>query len=702
MTVTRGFTEEADKLLDFLESGIFDALQKQYLRSFIFAVYLDSQDPNNIVEAYTFNFNYYTPPGSSAAIPIMSLGDDLMKLSLDQDRCKDADPVAEAIKQGKAPTLGEMLVKNLIQATTQMDALPRRRYATFKLFYHDHTPDDYEPPHFRAGDVEKDRWYFATHDKHETPEKCSVGRLETGWHGVDVRIASVSAYLPSMEDNNAAFAGTCGPLAKGAPTLTPAEEAATRAQEIELQAKDAEKRCVIWDAEDGLTDMDADGEDDPDHYIEGKATSEAAEPLGVRNATGDIVPITKDTAKSRSEHANKGGCRANLNEDGPIFPLSYTQRPCEEQAMEAEDNTCSRFPSLPPSDLTEDEDVIMPASESQVDTLMLMENLAAGKSAMTEELGDSEMLDIETQVIPQCSYTEDTIESFEDKTLAVSPGRVSVDSKVADGVLDKGLDCECGVQTDDDQCWCDSCGRWYHVWYVPPYRYHSSKDKRLPEKFLCFDCRVRADQNWDLIVVHDLYPSMIAKFKDLALFRRVIKLAEVHDPESLSEFHKIIEIEAAVAGQLFKRLEVEGFIEEVSSETDDVGLLDARGRAAKKKAKGKQPKRKNLQKKSYRFVRASKRGTAYQDYFNPDPDVEKRILGLSELVRNGRVPLYMHALPDVHVSSQTQAETQAIANQPVQTPQDSDLKRKSSSSDDQASPNKKVKISVVAGIDLGD
>ena len=62
MTVTRGFTEEADKLLDYLvgklvtkcykltkywyrylqEHGVFDALQKQYLRSFIFAVYLVS------------------------------------------------------------------------------------------------------------------------------------------------------------------------------------------------------------------------------------------------------------------------------------------------------------------------------------------------------------------------------------------------------------------------------------------------------------------------------------------------------------------------------------------------------------------------------------------------------------------------------------------------------------------------------------
>lgn len=49
--------------------------------------------------------------------------------------------------------------------------------------------------------------------------------------------------------------------------------------------------------------------------------------------------------------------------------------------------------------------------------------------------------------------------------------------------------------------------------------FHSGTDNKLPEKFICFDCRVRADQNWDLIMVHDLHPRMMAKFRDLALLR---------------------------------------------------------------------------------------------------------------------------------------------------------------------------------------
>lgn len=51
--------------------------------------------------------------------------------------------------------------------------------------------------------------------------------------------------------------------------------------------------------------------------------------------------------------------------------------------------------------------------------------------------------------------------------------------------------------------------------------FHSAKDRRMPVHFVCFDCRVRADQNWELIVLHDLYPRMVERFKDLAIFRYV-------------------------------------------------------------------------------------------------------------------------------------------------------------------------------------
>lgn len=56
---------------------------------------------------------------------------------------------------------------------------------------------------------------------------------------------------------------------------------------------------------------------------------------------------------------------------------------------------------------------------------------------------------------------------------------------------------------------------------MPLPSFHSAQDKRLPENFVCFDCRVRADKNWDLIEVHELYPRMMSKFREIALFRQV-------------------------------------------------------------------------------------------------------------------------------------------------------------------------------------
>lgn len=54
---------------------------------------------------------YHKSVETGVTIPILSLGDELDKLSLGNRRVRtanDADPAAEASKRGKVPTLGEM------------------------------------------------------------------------------------------------------------------------------------------------------------------------------------------------------------------------------------------------------------------------------------------------------------------------------------------------------------------------------------------------------------------------------------------------------------------------------------------------------------------------------------------------------------------------------------------------------------------
>ncbi|KAI0748495.1 HORMA domain-containing protein [Daedaleopsis nitida] len=661
MTVTRGFTEEADRLLDYLENGIFDALSKQYLRSLIFAIYLDDQDPNNIIEAYTFNFKYCEVPGTTEAVPIMTLGEEMMNLNLSGSTAtKTHDPVAEATKKGKVPTLGEVkrslktLIKNLIQATTQMDALPKRRFATFKLFYYDHTPDDYEPPHFRAGDVNKDKWFMTTHAQGEVPERCSVGFVHTGYHGVDVKVASVSGYLPSCEDNNAPFLGTMDRSIFAAPPLTPTEEAAQRAQQIKAQRQDAVKRCVVWDGDDGLGDAD----------VGGDLPADRNGPIGMRDHDGSIIPYTSGTERPNfgpSAEAQYAGqpetmpsCIGQLAKGAPLpcQEVSPTQELESTQVIQSPTATAPASPTrsptptpkprnlrlrgtartdspLPPSDVPSLSSGSEPPQDpGTIDTQMMYDMMAD-----TSPDDDSMMLDTETQPAPLFPHVEDAIEPSSELAQVVGPETPMI--------MDEGrgsLDCECGVQSEDcDLCICEGgCRRWFHLWCMG---YHSAKDPRIPSRFICFDCRVKADRNWDLIVVHDLYPRMIARFKDLAIQRRGIKVFEAHAPDGLSAFTKLIGCDSTVAGQVFKRLEAEGFIAQETREEDDSGFLETTALATKRKGRGGKTnrktrasqRRKNLQKPVYIFVQAIKNEVTYKDYFNPDPEVEKRLLGLSDL-----------------------------------------------------------------------
>ncbi|PCH37883.1 hypothetical protein WOLCODRAFT_96043 [Wolfiporia cocos MD-104 SS10] len=636
MTVTRGFTEEADKLLDYLEHGVFDAVEKQYLRSCIFAIYLDNQDPNNIVEAYTFNFSYHNVPGTDVTIPIMSLDADLEKMSISGSSRQTSDPVADATRKGRVPTLGEVkrslkaLVKNLIQATTQMDALPRRRFATFKLFYYEHTPDDYEPMHFHPGDAKKDRWFFTTHAKGEVPERCSVGSIQTGYHGVDVKVTSVSGYLPSTEDNNAPFMGTTHSSTLTAPTLTPMEEAAIRLQQTEAQRKDAMVRRVAWDADDGMCDPDADSEVDPEYggsdgHNKGISCAvndsgvEFIEPMGIRDEEGQIRPFSQMDKQQRNICCAHGEAQYAGQQDNVPDRIAQLLR---HRNLRTKQIRSPEF-SLPPSDVTPPSlptasSLNMEPSNGAIDTQRVQDLIV--NACMNAE--DSEMLDMNTQVIPSMN---DSITSFTD---------------VERNATEEGtLECECGVVAQDCDClMCDGgCNRWFHSWCMG---FHSAKDERIPATFICFDCRVKADQNWDLIVVHDLYPRMIARFRDLAIFRRAIKVFETSSPDGLAPFTKKMGCDSTVAGQLFKRLEAEGkwgFIATETKEVDALGLMetttrDTRSKSKGKNAKTKQPRRKILQKPKYVFVKAAKTTQAYEDYFNPDPEVEKRVLRLSELV----------------------------------------------------------------------
>ncbi|KAF8623560.1 hypothetical protein AX15_006330 [Amanita polypyramis BW_CC] len=698
MTMSRGYTEEADRILNYLEHGIFDALQKQYLRSFIFAIYLDSKDPNNIVEAYTFNFRYHNLPGTDTIVPILSLGDDLQGVSLKNRQ--NEDPITEAVMKGKTPTLREVkksvksLLKTLIHAMTQMDVLPKRRFATFKLFYTDKAPLDYEPMHFQAGDAEKDKWYFMTHNLDEVPDRWSIGRVNTGHHTVNLSVTSIATYLPSSTRlDDAAFGGVTSQLGP-AMSLTPEQEASIRGQQAEEQLNDAHDRAVAWSGEDSVeaVDMDADGEEDPEYvrlpdgsFEKNLSNTDVITPVGVKNNDGIVEPLQMDVDRNEA-------CFGGVAEVVPskLAELADQQTMCEvEQTQSME----SAIIASPPNEFSKQHST--PDAQP------------CGISSGLVHLTGTTVISFSPEF---CAAHSIGLKCASDATM--SPPAAEWDNTSPDhniqiilgtgAVVDKGLDCECGITTEDGCCFCDGgCGRWYHLWCMG---YHSVKDTRIPVKFICFDCRLRADLSWELVKI-DLYPKIMSKFRELALFRRAIKVAELRKPTTLMEFNSFFGSDHGLARQLFKRLESEGFMFDRLTVVDDFGLTEAQTKNTRNRTKPKKKvtKRKAVQKPTFVFNRTSKVSQAYLDYFNPDPEVESRLMGLSELktssatynIHNTNVAVRTRSSAMcIDIASQTQEETQlvALASLTLGEQRDQDASR----------PRKKVKISVATGVDLAE
>lgn len=143
--------------------GCFDALDKKYLRALILGLYVNSDDPDTVIESYTFKFSY-TETGPN--------------VNIYRNDSKIAGACSE--KETKKATL--QLLRTIIVLTQSLKLLPDEALMTMKLLYYDEvTPPDYEPPGFQA--AAKDHFNYE-----EEPMNIKVGDVATPFHSVKLRM----------------------------------------------------------------------------------------------------------------------------------------------------------------------------------------------------------------------------------------------------------------------------------------------------------------------------------------------------------------------------------------------------------------------------------------------------------------------------------------------------------------------------------
>ena len=122
----------AEQLILWLH-GVFDAVEKKYLRMLVVGIYKNPSDLNTLLEMYTFRFAY----------------NDATELEIYSGDRKITS--ASTANQTRKATIS--LLHNLMLLTGMLKPLPQDVGFTMKLcYYEDVTPEDYEPPGFQAAE----------------------------------------------------------------------------------------------------------------------------------------------------------------------------------------------------------------------------------------------------------------------------------------------------------------------------------------------------------------------------------------------------------------------------------------------------------------------------------------------------------------------------------------------------------------------
>ncbi|GJU54702.1 meiosis-specific protein ASY1 [Tanacetum coccineum] len=180
---------ESRRLIDWMEKGVYDALQKKYLKTLMFCV-CETAD-GAMIEEYAFAFSYSNSDSQEVSMNFNRIG------SKKQGEFKFA---TTEITPAQMKSSACKMVRTLIQLMRTLDKMPEERTILMKLLYYDDvTPADYEPPFFRGctEDETVNTWT-------KNPLKMEVGNVNSKHFVLALKVKSV---LDPCEDDNVSLGG---------------------------------------------------------------------------------------------------------------------------------------------------------------------------------------------------------------------------------------------------------------------------------------------------------------------------------------------------------------------------------------------------------------------------------------------------------------------------------------------------------------
>ncbi|KAI3868799.1 hypothetical protein MKW92_012220 [Papaver armeniacum] len=169
---------ESRRLIDWMEKGVYDALQKKYLKTLLFCISEAIDGP--MIEEYAFSFSYSNSDSEEVMMNISRTGNKKKGATFKSNGNTDITPNQMRSSACK-------MVRTLVQLMRTLDRMPEERTILMKLlYYEDVTPIDYEPPFFRGCSEQE-----ANHPWLKNPLKMEIGNVNSKHFVLALKVKSI-------------------------------------------------------------------------------------------------------------------------------------------------------------------------------------------------------------------------------------------------------------------------------------------------------------------------------------------------------------------------------------------------------------------------------------------------------------------------------------------------------------------------------
>ncbi|OCL02733.1 hypothetical protein AOQ84DRAFT_348717 [Glonium stellatum] len=527
----RGRSKGVDQLLDWLEKGAFEALQRNVLRAIQLNIFEDPRNPSNVVEAYTFTFNYIHSPGNDVVLSGVEM----------------QGPRGKAITVKNAKYAMQMFIRRLIALCTTLPDLPQRRYLNMHLFYTDDCDAEYEPPGFIKSNgnniafPEVGEWKKAT---------STCGAMDAGFHSVSLKVSHLQLtaqgeVLNEDEEGNAQI-----------PNFLTYTTTSSREDDIDINMTDVPEPL----GQEKMSHFDT--RQQVDNSRRGDDMSNASK-MARMTSHKLTEKLRQQTELPKNSRTGFEAAKSPTRNGNHLTQTTYASPPAA-QIVDINALLAANIENQTQTQLPEDLQI-----KKQLQHML--EPPTQGQSLgdtqqTTQPPGYAKPNDNIFSQMPALQISQQNIGELEVRRNALFPPRkearnlrrrsASVDLMNENDIVV----CQCGWnEEEDDMINCSFCNTWQHLHC---YGYRGSDDPRIPAIHACYQC-----------LLQDKEGPLLRELKDLALLRRGVHIIETEGYSNDRSFSAALHCDLQTAGRVASHLRKQGYLVATpGSKKKDFGL----------------------------------------------------------------------------------------------------------------------------------